>query len=152
MDRLSGPDSRAATAGVWDAFLGDLRALGWLLAGSGAVVAAAAASLIQPIAIEGSLRAAWRVATTEPHATWLRLLRAAALVAAGVLLIAQPLAALQIAVTLAGVYLLYKGLESVLRLVYRPRGRRCRRGGGGGAAPAAARARCAPPSRSWPGC
>ena len=108
VDRVSGPDSRAATAGVWDAFLGDLRALGWLLAGSGAVVAAAASSLIQPIAIEGSLRAAWRVATTDPNATWLRLLRAAALVAAGVLLIAQPLAALQIAVTLAGVYLLYE--------------------------------------------
>ena len=121
VDRLSGPDTRAATAGVWDAFLGDLRALGWLLAGSGAVVAAAAASLIQPIAIEGSLRAAWRVATTDPEETWLRLLRAAALVAAGVLLIAQPLAALQIAVTLAGVYLLYSGLESVLRMVYRPR-------------------------------
>jgi len=105
---------------VWDAFLGDLRALGWLLAGSGAVVAAAASSLIQPIAIEGSLRAAWRVATTDPSAKFLRVLRAATLVAAGVLLIAQPLAALQIAVTLAGVYLLYDGLESVLRLVYRP--------------------------------
>ena len=124
VDRLSGPDSRDATAGVWDAFLGDLRSLGWLLAGSGAVIAAAAASLIQPIAIEGSLRAAWRVAATEPEATWLRLLRAAALVAIGVLVIAQPLAALQIAVTLAGVYLLYKGLESVLRLIYRPAGPR----------------------------
>ena len=120
VNRLSGADSRDATAAVWDAFLGDLRSLGWVLAGSGAVVAAAAASLIQPIGIEAPLRAAWRIATTEPDATWLRLLRAAALVAAGVLLIAQPLALLQIAVTLAGVYLLYKGLESVLRMIYRP--------------------------------
>ena len=54
VDRLSGPDSRDAMAAVWDAFLGDLRSLGWLLAGAGAVVAAAAASLIQPIGIEAS--------------------------------------------------------------------------------------------------
>ncbi len=109
-----------ATAGVWDAYLGDLRALGWLLAGVGAVVAAAAASLIAPVDIERPLRAAWRLATTEPHTTPLRLLRAAALVAAGLLLIIKPLAALQIAVTLAGVYLLFQGLEIVLRIVHVP--------------------------------
>src|SRR6185295_14194717 len=86
-------------AGVWDAYLGDLRAFGWLLAGVGAVVAAAAASLIAPIEIERPLRAAWRLATTEPHTTSLRLVRAAALVAAGLLLILKPLTALQIAVT-----------------------------------------------------
>ena len=50
------PEERAAAAGVWDAFLGDLRTLGWVLAGCGAVVAAAAASLIAPIEIEGPLR------------------------------------------------------------------------------------------------
>ena len=90
-----------AAAGVWDAYLGDLRAFGWLLAGTGAVVAAAAASLIAPVEIEGPLRMAWRMATTEPHTTSLRLIRAATLVAAGLLLIIKPLAALQIAVTLA---------------------------------------------------
>ena len=63
---------------MWDAYLGDLRAFGWVLTGAGAVVAAAAASLIAPIEIEGPLRAAWRIATTEPHTTWLRLVRAAA--------------------------------------------------------------------------
>ena len=110
-----------ASAAVWDAYLGDLRAFGWVLAGAGAVIAAAAASLIAPIEIERHLRAAWRIATTEPTTTWLRLARAATLVVAGILLIARPLAALQIAVTLLGVYLLYKGLEIVLRMVHRPR-------------------------------
>ena len=38
------PDGQAAAGAVWDAFLGDLRVAGWILAGSGAVVAAAAAS------------------------------------------------------------------------------------------------------------
>ena len=110
-----------AAAGVWDAYLGDLRAFGWVLAGSGAVVAAAAASLIAPVEVEAPLRAAWRIATTEPPTTALRLIRAASLVAAGILLIARPLAMLQVAVTLVGVYVLYKGVEIVLRMVYRPR-------------------------------
>ena len=110
-----------AAAGVWDAYLGDLRAFGWVLTGIGAVVAAAAASLIAPIEVEAPLRAAWRIATTEPHTTGLRLVRAVSLIAAGALLITQPLAALRVAVTLVGVYVLYKGLEIVLRMVYRPR-------------------------------
>ena len=110
---IRGPEEQDAAAGVWDAFLGGLRTLGWLLAACGAVVAAAAASLIAPIEVEGPLRAAWRGATTDPDATWLRLLRAAALVVGGLLLIYWPLA-------LAGVYLLYKGLETVLRVIQRP--------------------------------
>jgi hypothetical protein len=109
-----------AAAGVWDAYLGDLRQFGWLLAGTGAVVAAAAASLIAPVDIERPLRAAWRLATTEPNTTVLRLIRAATLVAAGLLLITKPLAALQVAVTLAGVYLLFQGLAIVLRIVHVP--------------------------------
>ena len=112
--------SSDAEGGVWDAYLGDLRTFGWLLAGSGAVVAAAAASLIKPVEIEGRLVAVWRAVVTEPAVTWVALLRAASFVAGGVLLIARPLAVLQIAVTLLGVYLLYKGLETVLRMVYRP--------------------------------
>jgi hypothetical protein len=109
-----------AAAGVWDAYLGDLRAFGWLLAVAGAVVAAAAASLIAPVDVERPLRAAWRLATTEPRTTTLRLVRAAALVAAGLLLITRPVAALQVAVTLAGVYLLFQGLVIVLRIVHVP--------------------------------
>ena len=46
--------------------------------------------------------------------------RASALVAIGVLLIAHPQLALQVAVTVVGVYLLYKGIEALLRLVYQP--------------------------------
>jgi hypothetical protein len=109
-----------AERGVWDAYLADLRAFGWVLAIIGAVVSAAARSQIAPIELEAWLLRAWRAATHEPHARGLRLVRAAALVAAGLLLIARPQAALQVAVTLVGVYLLYKGVEVVLRMVYRP--------------------------------
>jgi hypothetical protein len=120
LDTFHDPDSRAAAAAVWGSFLGDLRTFGWVLAGSGAVVAAAAASVVRPVAIEGALARAWRIATTEPQATWLRLVRAAALIAGGLLVVVNPAAALQVAATLVGVYLMYKGIEAILRLIYRP--------------------------------
>ena len=63
---VSDPDGRAAAGEVWSAFLGDLRTTGWVLAGAGAVVAAAAESLIRPVAVETPLRALRRIATTEP--------------------------------------------------------------------------------------
>ncbi|HEX5622100.1 MAG TPA: hypothetical protein VFX51_26980 [Solirubrobacteraceae bacterium] len=120
LDRVNDPDTRAAAGAVWNVFLGDLRKFGWLLAGAGAVVAAAAASLIRPVDLEGPLRAGWRIATTEPARPWLRVARAVALVALGALVVAVPLTALQVVATVAGVFLLYSGLESLLRLVYRP--------------------------------
>jgi hypothetical protein len=109
-----------AAAAVWDAFLGDLRTAGWVLAGAGAVIVAAAGSLLRPIDVEAPLRAAWRLAGTQPAATPLRVVRGLALVAAGAILIAQPLAVLTIVVTLAGVYIVFKGVEALLRVTYRP--------------------------------
>jgi hypothetical protein len=120
LGRFHDPEDRAAAAAVWSAFLGDLRTFGWVLAGSGAVVAAAAASLVRPVAIEGTLLRAWRIATTEPATTWARVVRAVALIAVGALVIAQPLTAAQVAATLVGVYVVYKGIEAILRLIYRP--------------------------------
>jgi len=117
---VSDPDARAATAEVWSAFLGDLRTTGWVLAGVGAVVAATAESLIRPVAVEAPLRALWRIATIEPVGVPLRLGRASALVAIGLLLIAHPQLALHVLATLVGVYVLYKGIEAMLRLVYQP--------------------------------
>ena len=54
-DRFHDPDERAAAGAVWAAFLGDLRTFGWVLVGSGGLAAAAAASLVRPVAIEGTL-------------------------------------------------------------------------------------------------
>jgi hypothetical protein len=117
---FDGPDEQAASRAVWDAFLGDLRIAGWILAGSGAVVAAAAASLIKPVELEPGLRrlAGWIAA--EPERPWARVARAAALVAAGILVLANRSAVVDLLVASAGVYLIFKGVEAVLRLVYRP--------------------------------
>jgi uncharacterized membrane protein HdeD (DUF308 family) len=120
LDRVGDPDSRAAAAAVWDAFVGDLRTAGWVIAGSGAVVAAAAASLIRPIEIEPALAAAWRAVTTEPAAPLPRVVRAALLVAFGLLAILAPAAVMRIVASVVGVYVLYKGIEALLRLIDRP--------------------------------
>ena len=81
--------------------------------------AAAAASLVRPVAIEGKLLGAWRIATTNPRPHGCTAVRAVALVVIGVLVIAQPLTAVQVAVTLAGIYIAYKGIEAILTLIYR---------------------------------
>ncbi|HYI99918.1 MAG TPA: hypothetical protein VEX36_09635 [Thermoleophilaceae bacterium] len=118
--RVSGADERAAAGAVWDAYLEDLKRLGWLLAAAGAVVSAAAASLVRPAAFAGPLGLVRRWAITKPVRPSLRLLRAGALIVAGVLVLIQPLAALEIAATLIGLLLIYAGATTVLGVVYRP--------------------------------
>jgi hypothetical protein len=120
--RVGGVEERAAAGAVWDAYLADLRTWGWLLAGTGAVVAAAASSLLRPVGLEGPLAAAWRFAGREPTRPVFRLLRALALIAAGVLVVLQTSVALQVAATLAGAYLLYAGVTALLRLIAQPAG------------------------------
>ena len=58
VDQLESPEEQAAARAVWDAFLGDLRTEAWILAGSGAVIAAAASSLIKPLPFGEPLRVA----------------------------------------------------------------------------------------------
>jgi hypothetical protein len=117
---VEGAEDRAAAGAVWDAFVGDLRTLGWIVAGSGAVIAAAAASLIRPIDLGEPLRrvAAW--ATTEPRLPALRALRGVALVLLGLVVVIEHDAVLQLVLTAVGVYLIYEGITALLRLIYRP--------------------------------
>jgi hypothetical protein len=120
IDNVEGPEERAAAGAVWDAFLGDLRTAAWILAGSGAVVAAAAASLIRPVDVRGPLRRAAGWIAAEPQRPALRVLRGVAFVAAGLVVIVERDAVIQLLLTLAGVYLIYEGVSVLLRLVYRP--------------------------------
>jgi hypothetical protein len=120
--RFHDPDSHAAAAAVWSAFVDDLRTFGWVVAGSGAVIAAAADSVLRPVAIEGTLREGWQLVTREPKRTWLRVVRALALIALGVLVVAAPSTALAVVATLVGVYIVYKGVTVILALIYHPSG------------------------------
>jgi hypothetical protein len=83
VDQVDGADARAAVRAVWDAFLGDLRNAAWILAGSGAVVAAAAASLIRPVELNAPLRRAAGWIAAEPPRPALRVLRGVASLQSG---------------------------------------------------------------------
>jgi hypothetical protein len=117
---VEGADDRAAAGAVWDAYLGDLRTLGWIVAGSGAVVAAAAASLIRPVDLGEPLRRAFAWAATEPRRPALRAVRGVGLVLLGLVVLIEHDAVLQLVLTAVGVYLIYEGVSAVLRLIYRP--------------------------------
>jgi hypothetical protein len=118
---VEGAEDRAAAGAVWDAFLGDLRTLGWIVAGAGAVVAAAAASLIRPIDLGEPLRRAGAWATREPQRPALKALRGVALVALGLVVLIEHDAVVQLVLSAIGAYLVYEGVSALLRLIYRPR-------------------------------
>jgi hypothetical protein len=120
VNRLEDPDEQAAARAVWDAFLGDLRNAGWILAIAGAIVAAAAASLIRPVELGAPMRRAVAWATAEPRTPALRALRGAILVAIGLFVLVARDAVLQLLMTALGAYLVYEGVTAVLRVVYRP--------------------------------
>ncbi|TML05964.1 MAG: hypothetical protein E6G41_08930 [Actinobacteria bacterium] len=112
---------RDAVGAVWDAFLKDLHTAAWILAASGAVVAAAAASLIRPVDIDVPLRRAAAWVTTEPERPVWKVVRGVALIAAGLLFVLDRDAVLQLIFTAVGLYLVYAGVSALLWLVYRPR-------------------------------
>lgn len=118
--QVDDPDLRAALDGVWDAYLLDLRNLLLLVAGCGAVVAAAAASVLRPVSLEAPLRGAWGLVATTPEGPWWRTGRALGLIAAGALVVADPLAALRLLGVAVGMVLIYAGVQELLRLVVRP--------------------------------
>ena len=120
IDHVEGAENRAAAGAVWDAFLSDLRTGAWIVAGAGAVIAAAAASLIKPVDIRAPLGRAFDWLATEPRRPALRALRAVGLVAAGLIVIVERDAVLALLLTLCGVALIYLGVAALLRLIYRP--------------------------------
>ena len=118
---VHGADARAAAGAVWDAFLGDLRSAAWILAACGAIVTAAATSILRPMDVGERLRRLADHVTAEQPTAPRRVLRAVTLIAAGVVALLARDAVVSLVVTLAGVLLIYAGVNALLRLVYRPR-------------------------------
>jgi hypothetical protein len=130
------PADRAAAGDVWDAFLSDLRMWSLVTLAAGTVIAAAAASLLRPVDVRRPLARAWAVVTTVPVTPWRRVARALALIAAGVLIVVQRWWMLDLALILAGVFVLYQGVEELLRMIAESSARRqaaARAKAGGGA-------------------
>ena len=113
IDSSSGRD---AASGVWDAFLGDLETAIILVAVSGAVIAAAASSLLRPVDVGAQLQRAWTVLTTAPKTKRVRALRAIALIVVGVLIVLRNDEFLVLLATLVGLYVAYAGVAELMRL------------------------------------
>ncbi len=117
LGRVALPADREAAGEVWDAFAADLRTWALVTLGAGTIMAAAAASLLRPVDVRQPLRRAWALATTVPTTPWRRVARALALIVAGALIIVERRWMLDVALILAGVYVLYQGVEELLRMI-----------------------------------
>jgi len=96
------------------AFFADLRTAALILAGAGAVVAGAAASLLRPVDLGVPLARTRRLLAAHP------VLRGITFILAGVVLIAARDAVVAFVLTVVGVYLVYEGVTALLRITYRP--------------------------------
>jgi Short repeat of unknown function (DUF308) len=121
---VQGADEQEAAGAVWDVFLGDLHTAAWVFAGSGAVVAAAAASYLKPVDIREPLSRAIGWAATEPERPLLRGIRAVVLLGLGIVVVLNPETVVRLLVTLLGIYLIYAGVSALLRLTYDPEAER----------------------------
>ena len=108
----------AAAAGVWDAFLGDLRAWNFTL-GAGGLVLAAAPQLAS-LDVGELLMRAWRLATA-PQSNAGRLVRAIAAVVLGSLALFRTDDFVTVVVALAGLAAIYLGLIELMRLLWKER-------------------------------
>jgi hypothetical protein len=120
VDQVTDPDSRAAVEATWDTFLDGLQTTLLIAAGAGVILAAATRSLVRPVGIERPVDEAWRRLTTIPERPAARAVRGLILVVAGLLIVLNRDAAIELAVLAVGLYVLYKGVEELLRLIARP--------------------------------
>ena len=121
VNEVDGPEARAAAGAVWDAFLRDLRTAAWVLAASGAILAATASSLIRPVPVGEPLRRAGAWLAREPSAPRVARARGIAFVAAGVVVLVQRDAVIDLLLAALGVYLIYEGIAAVLQVLNQPR-------------------------------
>ena len=118
--RIDDTGIRDAARGIWDAYLGDLRNGLYVLAACGAVVAAAASSLVRPVDVADPLRRGWAAVTRVPERRWVRVVRALALIAVGVLIVIEPDAFLNLLALAVGLYVAYAGVSELLRITIAP--------------------------------
>jgi hypothetical protein len=113
IDSASGRD---AVAGIWDVFLSDLKTAIILIAVCGAVIAAAASSLLSPIDIGAQMRRAWAMASATPRTPGRRAVRAIALIVVGALIVIRNAEFATLFVTVVGLYVAYAGVAELMRL------------------------------------
>jgi hypothetical protein len=115
LEQAARPGTSAAAGATWESFLGGLRGQALWLAAAGAICAGAASGHLRSVGIETRLAQGWRLLTGAGATPQHRLVPAAGLIASGVVMILEPAAVLAIVVQAAGLFLLYKGVERLLR-------------------------------------
>lgn len=115
-------EARAAAAGVWSAYLGDLRTWAILAGAVGFAVAGAAASRVEAEEVGSRLQLVGRRLLVAPRRRGLLLLRGVIVIALGVLFVLEPALALQIVAVALGAALLFFGADEVVDALA-PRGR-----------------------------
>jgi hypothetical protein len=120
LGKVAEPGPREAAGAVWDTFFQDLRTMFLIVAGAGVILLAAVNSVFRPVGLEDRLAVGWRWAITVPASTRARAVRAVMLVAAGLLIVLNRGAAIDLAVLAVGLYVIYKGVEELLRLIAPP--------------------------------
>jgi hypothetical protein len=116
LDAIGKTGPRDAAAGLWDAYLGDLRTALLVFAGVGAVVAAAASSLLRPVDLGAPARKAWELVTTVPETTAGRALRAVLLLVGGIIVIVEHEGVVDLVFILIGLYVAFAGASELMRL------------------------------------
>jgi hypothetical protein len=109
-------EGRDAVRGIWSAFLGDLNTALLLLAGAGAVIAAAASSLLRPVDLRTQFERAWGWVTYVPERPRWRAVRAVVLIVAGILIIVRNEEFLSLVATGVGLFVAYAGVAEIMRL------------------------------------
>jgi hypothetical protein len=120
LGKVSEPGPKAAAGAIWDTFLQQLRTMLLIVAGAAVILLAALNSAFRPIGLEDRLAGAWRWATTTPQRPRARAVRALVLVAVGLFIVLDRDAAIDLAVLAVGLYVIYKGVEELLRLIAPP--------------------------------
>ena len=115
--------ARDAAQALWYSLFGDLRTILLLIAASGAVLAAAARSLLRAVSLERPLRELWLAVTTTPERTAPRIARAIALLAAGVIALVDPSVILDALLFGAGLLLVGTGVNELIRITSVPQER-----------------------------
>jgi hypothetical protein len=115
------PGTGAVARALWRSFLRGLEVQGLLVAGAGAIIAGAASGRLRPIGVGTAFSRGWRFLTDEEVTPGRGLTASVGLVVIGVAILLEPGAAVTIAVLAAGLYVVSKGVEGILRAAERLR-------------------------------
>ena len=117
LGKVAEPGPKAAAGAIWDTFLQELRTMLLIVAGAAVILLAALNSVFRPVGLEDRLATAWQWVTTVPERPRARVVRALVLVAVGLFIVLDRNAAIDLAVLAVGLYVIYKGVEELLRLI-----------------------------------